>query len=45
LKTVFDVSNKVIMLYDGQIIFEGTPNELKRSKDKYIRYFITGDKH
>ena len=45
LKTVFDVSNKVIMLYDGQIIFEGTPNELKRSKDKYIRYFITGEKH
>ena len=42
IKTVYNVANKVIMLYDGSIIFSGSPEELKNSKDKIVKYFVTG---
>jgi len=42
IKTVYNVANKVIMLYDGSIIFSGSPEELKNSENKFIKYFITG---
>ena len=44
IKTVFSVANKVLMLYDGSIIFSGTPDELKKSNDTFIKYFISGNK-
>ena len=42
MKIINEFSNQVIMLYDGKIIFDGTPEELNSSKDKYIKYFILG---
>ena len=42
MKIVNEFSNQVIMLNDGEIIFDGTPEELNSSKDKYIKYFILG---
>ena len=42
MKIVREIVNKVVMLYEGNIIFEGSPDELNSSKDKYIKYFITG---
>ena len=44
MKIVNETVNKVFMLYEGNIIFEGTPSELYSSTDKYIKYFITGKK-
>ena len=44
IKTVFSVANKVLMLCDGSIIFSGTPDELKRSENDFIKYFISGNK-
>ena len=43
IKTVYNVANKVIMLYDGCIIFSGSPEELKNTDDEFIKYFITGE--
>ena len=42
MKIINEFSNQVIMLYDGKIIFDGSPEELNSSKDKYIKYFILG---
>ena len=42
MKIVNEVSNKVVMLYKGGVIFEGNPDELNASKDKYVKYFISG---
>ena len=39
---VNETVNKVFMLYEGNIIFEGRPEELYASTDKYIKYFTTG---
>jgi len=42
MKIVNEIVNKVVMLHEGNIIFEGSPDELNNSNDKYIKYFITG---
>ena len=43
IKTVYNVANKVVMLYNGSIIFSGSPSDLKKTKNKFIQYFITGE--
>ncbi len=42
MKIVNEFASQVIMLKDGKIIFDGTPDELNSTKDKYIKYFILG---
>ena len=42
MRIVNEFADQVIMLKDGKIIFDGTPNELNTIKDKYIKYFILG---
>ena len=42
MKIVNEIVNKVVMLHEGNIIFEGSPDKLNSSNDKYIKYFITG---
>ena len=36
------INTKVMMIKQGNIIFDGTDEELKLSKDPYIHRFITG---
>ena len=40
METVFNVANKVIMIDQGSIHFDGTPEELLNSKDEFIQDFI-----
>ena len=40
LSMVFQISNHFIFLYEGEIIFEGSANELMEAKDPYIQRFI-----
>ena len=42
MKIVNEFADQVIMLKDGNIIFDGSPSELNTIKDKYIKYFILG---
>ena len=42
MKTLKIVANKVIMLHEGDIIFDGETDELFSSNDSFIRYFVTG---
>ena len=44
MKTLKIVANKVIMLHEGDIIFDGETDELFSSNDSFIRYFVTGRK-
>ena len=44
LKIVNEMADRVIMLREGKIIFDGSSKELNSSKDKYIKYFILGTK-
>jgi phospholipid/cholesterol/gamma-HCH transport system ATP-binding protein len=43
LSTVYKVANRVILINDGRIRFDGTPDELRNSNDMIVKQFITGD--
>jgi phospholipid/cholesterol/gamma-HCH transport system ATP-binding protein len=38
--SVYGVADRVAMMYDGVIHFEGTPEELTKTKDKIVREFL-----
>ena len=42
MRIINELANKIIMIHEGKIIFDGTPNELNSHADKYIKYFISG---
>ncbi len=42
LPEIFDVADKVGMLYNGILIEYGTPEEIKKSANPFVKQFITG---
>jgi len=42
MKSVFSIADRIVMLYDGKVITEGTMEEIKNSKDPLVGQFITG---
>jgi len=38
----FKIADRIAMLYDGKIIFTGTPDEIKNTDNPYVQQFITG---
>lgn len=38
--SVYDVADRVVMMHEGKIYFEGTPKELTETDDKIIRDFL-----
>ena len=43
MRTVYDVADRVILLHDGKIRFDGNPNDIKNVDDPVVQQFITGD--
>jgi phospholipid/cholesterol/gamma-HCH transport system ATP-binding protein len=43
LRTVFEVVGRVIMIHNGKIKFDGTPLQIKKSKDEVVQQFISGN--
>lgn len=43
LRTVFEVVQRVILIDNGKINFDGTPEEIKISQDKHVKQFISGN--
>ncbi len=43
MSSAFRVSNRIAMLYKGQIICIGTPDDLKKEEDARVQQFIYGD--
>ena len=42
MQSAFRVSDRVAMLYDGRIRFEGTPDEMRATSDAIVKGFIEG---
>lgn len=40
-KTIFDVAERIIMLHDGKIIFNGGPDKIKDIETPIIKRFFT----
>ncbi len=41
--SAFRIAHRMIMLYDGRIVAQGTPEEIRGSADPLVRQFIRGD--
>ena len=42
MRTVFEVGTRVLFLDDGIIKYDGSPNNMKKSKDKTVLQFLSG---
>lgn len=42
LKSAFKIADRVVMLYNGKIEFDGSPDEVKTTDNKIVQQFITG---
>ena len=43
IPAIFSIVDNVAMLYNGKIIFTGTPEEIKASQDPVVHQFIHGE--
>lgn len=43
MSTITRCSDKVIMLYDGHIVFKGTPNDLLKQDNPYTKQFVSAN--
>ena len=41
MSTIQRTANRVIMLYDGKIVYEGTPEDMLRQDTSYTKQFVT----
>ena len=41
MSTITRTADRVIMLYNGKIVFEGTPEEMLRQDNEYTKQFVT----
>ncbi len=41
MSTITRTADRVIMLYNGQIVFEGTPDEMLKQDNPYTKQFVT----
>jgi phospholipid/cholesterol/gamma-HCH transport system ATP-binding protein len=42
MKSAFMVADRVAMLHEGRIVFTGTPDETRNTKDPLVRQFVEG---
>jgi phospholipid/cholesterol/gamma-HCH transport system ATP-binding protein len=42
MQSAFRISDRIAMLYDGRIRYEGTPEEVRRTADPVVKGFIEG---
>ncbi len=45
MNSAYKIADRIAMLYKGKIIAVGTPQEIKKTKDPFVKQFITGDAH
>jgi phospholipid/cholesterol/gamma-HCH transport system ATP-binding protein len=42
LKSAFKIAQRVVMLYNGRVEFDGSPDEIKKTDNPVVKQFITG---
>ena len=45
MRSAYKVADRIAMLYQGKIIAEGTPDEIRYTHNPYVHQFITGAAH
>ena len=44
IASAYKISDRIAMLHDGKIIFQGTPGDIRASRNPYIQQFIRGQR-
>ncbi len=43
MNSAFKVGDRIVMLHNGKIVFDGTPQQIQQSTDPIIRRFVVGE--
>src|SRR5947207_14491374 len=43
MHSAFKVGDRIVMLNDGHIVFDGTPEEIQKSQDPVVKRFVLGE--
>jgi phospholipid/cholesterol/gamma-HCH transport system ATP-binding protein len=43
MNSAFKVGNRIVMLHEGKIIFDGTPKQIHESDNEHVRRFVQGE--
>ena len=42
MKSAYKVASRIAMFYEGRVIQVGSPQEIRATKDPYVRQFVEG---
>jgi len=42
MKSAYKIANRIVMLYEGNVQIDGSPEEIKSTDDEIVQQFITG---
>jgi phospholipid/cholesterol/gamma-HCH transport system ATP-binding protein len=42
MASAFKVADRIVMLHEGRVIFDGTPEQIKTTDNDVVRRFVTG---
>ncbi len=45
MSSAYKIADRIVMLYNGKIYFEGSPEEIRQTDNAVVRQFITGSSH
>ncbi|MDR3125005.1 MAG: ABC transporter ATP-binding protein [Endomicrobium sp.] len=45
MNSAYKIADKIMMIYEGKIIFSGTPEEVKSTDNEYVRQFVKGSSY
>jgi phospholipid/cholesterol/gamma-HCH transport system ATP-binding protein len=43
MQSAFKVGNRIVMLHEGKLVFDGTPKEVQQSENPIVRNFVLGE--
>ena len=43
MNSAFKIADRIVMLHEGRIIFDGTPDEIRRSEQDVVKQFVQGE--
>jgi phospholipid/cholesterol/gamma-HCH transport system ATP-binding protein len=43
MNSAFKIADRIVMLHEGKIIFDGTPDEIRRSEQDAVKQFVQGE--
>lgn len=45
MNSAFKIADKIAFLHEGRILMEGTPEEMRRTDNPYVKQFVNGSSH